>query len=167
MLDTIDLDPAMFRPFEPRLDRGREIRVRDRADGDADHSRQIVGLPIDRRAAVGAEIEADLAAAFGGTNVFPWRTGDRHDFNRIERADTEWRAGSSLTVDAVTGNDQRGRPGKRKRDSATTASGIDHREALLIGRSVSELQRGARNGRRKKAGETYANRQFADVGNLR
>jgi hypothetical protein len=49
------------------------------------------------------------------------------DAVNVNRAGSSTRAGSSLVVDAVTGNDQFGRPGKRKRDGAATASGIDHR----------------------------------------
>src|SRR6478735_3177261 len=131
VLNARDFHPGMFRLFENRLDRSWEIWNCDRANGHADHRRQIVRLPIDRRTALRAKIAADLAAACGCPDVFLRRPRDRDGLRRIERADTERRARSTLAVDAMTGDDEAGRSWKRQRESAAPALGIGHRDSLL------------------------------------
>src|SRR5215218_1054386 len=131
VLSAWDFHPGMFRLFENRLDRSWEIWSRDRADGNADHRRQIVGLPVDRRTALGAKMAADLTAACGCPDVLLRRSRDRDALRRIERTDAERRARSTLAVDAMTGDDEAGRSWKRQRESAAPALGIDHRDSLL------------------------------------
>src|SRR3954465_257812 len=119
----------MFRLFENRADGCRVVRNRDRAHGNADHRWQIAPLPIDRRTARGAKIAADLAAACACPDVLLRRSRDRHTLRRIEGTDAERRAGSTLAVNAVTGDHEAGRSWKRQRESAATTSRADHRNS--------------------------------------
>src|SRR5437016_3085448 len=96
----------MFRLLKNRSDRGWVVWVCEGADGDADHRRQVVGLPIDRRPAVWAKVAVDLAAACGSAGELFRRSGHGDGVDRIKRADAEWRAASPLAVETMTGDNQ-------------------------------------------------------------
>ena len=123
---TIDLNPAVFRPLENRPERGRVFRIRQRTECNADHRRQGVGLPVDRRPAVRTKVAADLSPARPIARKFFWRAGNANGVGRIKRADAKWRAGPSLTVETMTGDNQLGWSWQRQRNGAATALGISH-----------------------------------------
>src|SRR5271154_5809957 len=105
---TLHLNPMMFRLLKNRSDGGRGFWVCKRADGNTDQRRQIVGFPIDRRPAIWTKIAMDLPAASGVADELFWSSRDGDDLGGIKSAYPEWRAGSSLAVDAVTGDNQLG-----------------------------------------------------------
>jgi hypothetical protein len=103
---TIDLNPIMFRLLENRPDGRRLFRVGQRPDGNADHRRKPVGLPVDRRAAVWTKIGVDLPATGRIAGELFRCSGNGDSISRIEGADAEWRAGSALAIKTVTGDNQ-------------------------------------------------------------
>jgi hypothetical protein len=63
--DTVNLNPVMFRLFEDGSRGSRVLRVRQRADSNADEPWQVVGLPKDRRSTIRAKKVVNLPAACG------------------------------------------------------------------------------------------------------
>jgi hypothetical protein len=125
---TINVNPAMFRLLKNRSGGGGIFRVCQRADCNADHRWQNVGLPIDRRTAVWTKVAVDLSAAcsIAGELFRSSRNGDSVD--RIKGAYAKRCAGPALAFKTMTGGDQSRWFGKRQRESAATASGISHLE---------------------------------------
>jgi len=84
----------------------------------------------------------DLPAASGVADELFWSSRDGDDLGGIKSAYPEWRAGSSLAVDAVTGDNQLGWHWKRERNSAATASSVSHRKIsqLRPGQQSSSLR---------------------------
>ena len=101
---TINLDPIMFRLVKNRSDGRHVFWIYQRADRNADHRRQVVGLPADRRPAVWAKIGVDLPAACRITSELFWRSGDGDSANRIKDDYTKWRAGSPLAFKTMAGD---------------------------------------------------------------
>jgi hypothetical protein len=103
---TVDVNPMMFRLLENRSGGGRVFWVCERADRNADHRRQDVGSPIDRRPAVGAKIAMDLPAACPIARELFRSSGNRDGVDGIKGADAKWRAGPALAVKTMTGGNQ-------------------------------------------------------------
>ena len=86
----------------------------------------------------------DLPAACCVADELFWSSRNGDDLGGIKGAYPERRAGSSLAVDAVTGDNQFGWCWKRERDGAATASSVNHRKIPQLLLSKQSLSRSIR-----------------------
>src|SRR5579872_1430634 len=108
MLDAggIDADPRVFRLLEHGSGGRRVIWIRYRSDGDANHGGELLGFPVNRRAAVRTEIAMHHAAARSDPAELFRGSRDGDGVGGIKRPRTERRPGSPLAVDTMTSHDK-------------------------------------------------------------
>ena len=158
----IQLNPRSLRPFENRKRRGRRIRVRQGAQSDADHRRQVFSLPIDRRAAIWTEEGVDLPAAVRHADEFFRSARNGDGVGGEKRPDAERRSGSPLAIQTMTRDDHSRRLRNRQRESAAAAPGLRHRIILqILKRSHASAMRTARG---SSAASPHADRASAMCG---
>ena len=103
------------------------MRIGKGADGDAVVSRTKFGFPIDRGAAVGTEMDAELVAAVPIADVKIAGALDRDLRLGIIGADAEHRTGATLALDAMAGHDKAGlAAGFHPKAAAAAMRGADH-----------------------------------------
>jgi len=78
----------MHRLLVDRVNRGRKLRIRERAHSDSIFIRESITLPINVAAAIRAEMKADLVAAVGSACVNPARALDPHLAFQVSSAGT-------------------------------------------------------------------------------
>src|SRR5579872_3223059 len=125
---NVKFDPGMFRLLEYRPHRRRKIRIRHRANSDADHPGHPVRSPVNGRAAVRAKVAVDHGAAVSGAAELCCGSRDRDGLGAIKRPNAKRRTGSPLAIDAVTGHDQLRWFGQLKGYGAATTLRMAHQE---------------------------------------
>ena len=99
----------------------RKIRVRERADRDANHRRKTLRFPPDRRSTYAAEVERDSGAAVRPSSELGRRSShDRGLFLGEEGCNAEGRTRSTLTIEAVA-----------ERNTGRLTATADHKLAAL------------------------------------
>jgi len=117
-------DPCMPPRFIDRYARRRKLRIGEGAERNRDEIGRIVDRVVDRRAAGGAEAEAQRVATVGDTLVFARIAVDVHLIARKARLRGEHATGTTLAGEAVTHRDTHGFAARADAQCAATAAGM-------------------------------------------
>src|SRR5580698_3980304 len=126
-----EFHPLVLAALEDRAVRRGKMRIGEGADGDAVTAGMVGGLPIDGRAAIGTEVEAQLAPFHEA--LMDARRAAEHDLRGfVISADAERGTRPALALDAVAQRHDRGLAlGARGKRAAAAACGPRAQSCLI------------------------------------